>query len=135
MNHIFQQPKQNNETKYYCFFGKEDYIDEEGFARAKNSENQEIIAKAVSNKKPKHFSDNIKHYRYYVKMSPNMELFNPISLYSTSSNNKQEFSHINRICKDSWIFKEVDKNIFDKYLLFLKTKNMQTFKDIQRQLK
>ena len=133
MTHIFKQPTENKE-QYYCSFGNEDYIDNDGFARCEKI-NDNVIAKIISNKKPKHFNDKIKHDRYYIKMSPNMEVYNPISLHTTSNNNQQKFTHINKIRKDTWTFKEVDKSIFDKYLLFVKTENMQTFKDVQRQLK
>jgi len=134
MNHIFKQPKKDIQEQYYCNFGIEDYIDDNGYARL-NTLTKDVVAKAVCNKKSKHFTDNLSYYRYYVKMSPNMELFNPIKIHSTENNNKQEFTYINKVCKGTWDFKEVDKLIFDQYLLFLKTKNLKTFKDIQRQIK
>lgn len=127
---------EDTEEKYYCQYGQEDFIDEDGWARLENPNNENILAKAVQNKKPKNITEKIKHYRFFLKVSPNMELYNPKTIHSSlSSKQQKQFSYINKTCKSSWIFKEVDQNLFNRYLLFLKTMNMQTFKDIQRQLK
>lgn len=126
------------EGKYYCQYGKEDFIDEDGWPRLKASTSEDILAKAIQNKKPKNITEKIKHYRFFLKMSPNMELYNPKTIHSSLSAKEQQhkqFSYINKTCKSSWTFKEVDQNLFNRYLLFLKTMNMQTLKDIQRQLK
>lgn len=136
MTNIFNPNPVNNEETYYCSYGKADFIDQEGLPRTEDKNHEDIIAKIVRNKKPKHFSNTKQYSRFYLKVSPNMELYNPIKLHSTlSDNNTTEFKHINKVCKDSWLFHEVDENLFNRYLLFIKTKNMQTFKDIERQLK
>lgn len=120
------------EQKYYCCSGKEDFIDEDGYPRSENENNTEVVAKALSNKKPKHFNDKIAHYRFYIKMSPDKQPFNPVELHSSL---KDKSTFINQTCKGTWIFKEVDKSVFDLYLKFLKSKNQKYLKDIGRQLK
>lgn len=123
------------QEKYYCSFGSEDFLDEDNLPRTNDANSENIVAKITCTKKPKHFNDKVKYNRYYIKMSPNLELYNPVQLHTQESRNKTQLKHINKTCKSSWLFKEVDKSVFDKYLLFLKTKNMHTFKDIERQLK
>lgn len=120
------------EQKYYCCSGIEDFIDKEGFPRVNQETNKNTVAKALCNKKPKHFNDNITHYRFYIKMSPNKEPYDPVEIHSSF---KDKSTFINQTCKNTWSFKEVDKFIFDQYLLYLKTKNQKYLKDIRRQLK
>lgn len=133
--YIFSSNSHNTSNdQYYCLLGKEDYIDNNGNPRINNINDERIVAKAVRSKKPKHFSDTNIHYRFFVKMNPNLEVFDPIE-YHSSIKDKTLFSHVNQVCKQTWEFREVDKSIFDKYLLFLKTQNIQTLRDIERQIK
>jgi hypothetical protein len=114
--------------------GSEDYLDDLNDPRVNAENDARVVAKALQSKKPKHFGDTTVHYRFYVKINPNFELFNPIE-YHSSITDKKLFSHINSVCKQSWEFKEVDRSIFDKYILFLKTKSIQTLRDIERHIK
>lgn len=133
-SHIFsKEPTSGSNTQYYCLSGMEDYIDDDSNPRV-NTDDDRVVAKAIQNKRPKHFGDNKLYFRYFIKMNPNFEPFDPIE-YHSSIKDKQKFAHINSVCKTTWNFKEVDKTIFDRYILFLKTKSIQTLRDIERQLK
>jgi hypothetical protein len=93
------------------------------------------VAKIIFSKKPKHFTDNDKSYgRYYIKLDPNSKIFNPKKILS-SIEEKNSLSFINNICKSEWDFKEVTPQVFQKYITFLKTKNLSWLKDAQRDLK
>ena len=136
-NHIFSISHSHNDLEqemYFCIKGKQEFFDNLGYPRLSNPDNEDVIAKAIQNKKPKHFNDKNKFYRYYIKMGPNLELFNPIELHSTIKEKSSKFSHINTICKNNWNFKEVDRSVFDQYINFLKSPHPKTLKDIQRQL-
>jgi len=123
---------QNN--KFYCLLGNEDYIDEEGFPRC-NVDNQEVSAKIVFSKKSKHFADTDRIYgRYYIKLDPNSKIFNPKPILS-SIKDKDSLNFINNVCKNDWVFKEVTPQIFQKYITFLKTKNLSWLKEAQRELR
>lgn len=125
----------SEENKFFCLSGSEDFIDSDGFPRVKNEDSDTIVAKVIFSKKPKHFEDSIKsHPRYYIKLDPNSKLFNPKPILSTVKN-KDTLDFINNTCKQHWEFKEVTPQIFQKYITFLKTKNLSWLKDAQRDLK
>ena len=117
---------------FYCLIGQEDFSDSEQLPRSKEDDSK-VCAKRIQNKKSKHFEGGTIGYRYYIKISPELILFNPIKLNS-SVKDKPKFHHINKICKSEWIFKEVDFSIFNKYLNFLKTSDIKWLKDAERQL-
>jgi hypothetical protein len=138
-SHIFSGVRTQDNidaVKYYGLLGQEDFIDNESNPRITNEEDARVVAKAIRNKKPKHFNDTNIHYRYYIKINPNLEIFNPIE-YHSAIKDKKLYSFVNDVCKNSerWSFKEVDKSIFNQYVLFLKTKNIQSLREIERQLK
>lgn len=133
--YIFRS-KQNDDQDglYYCLSGNEDFIDDQNNPRINKENDPRVVAKAVQNKKSKHITESVSYYRYYLKTNPNLEIFNPIE-YHSSIKEKKLFSHVHAVCKNTWTFKEVDKSLFDKYIIFLKTKNIQSLRDIERQLK
>jgi hypothetical protein len=133
-DHIFKTPSPIVSNRFYCLSGQEDFIDDEGNPRIEQEEDPRVSAKATQTKRPKHFKDTSNYYRYYIKMNPNLEIYNPIQIYS-SIKDKSKFAHINSVCKSIWTFKEVDISIFTKYITFLNTKNIQSLKDIERQIK
>jgi hypothetical protein len=123
------------ESFYYTLIGDEDFLDEYGNPAKKSLDNS-VCAKAVKNKPPKAFQSNTLNnsagFSYYIKASPNRVLHNPVSLYSTNSSKP---SFIDSVCKKDKAFIEVNKAIFDKYLTFLKTKNIQWLTEAQREIK
>jgi len=120
------------QEKLYTLIGDESYIDEEGFPRA-NTESSNVYAKAVKNKLGKKFNSDTQ-YRFYIKTDPNKNIINPIKIHSsiTEKNNR---SFLNKICKSETIFTEVSQHIFDQYINFLKSQNIQWLDNAQRELK
>lgn len=126
---------QSNDDKFYCLLGSEDYIDDEGFPRLLDENMNNAVAKVIFSKKSKHFTEPHKSYgRYYIKLDPNSKIFNPKKILS-SIEEKSSMSFINTVCKNEWDFKEVTPQVFQKYITFLKTKNLSWLKDAQRDLK
>jgi hypothetical protein len=132
---IFKSYQINNETnKYFCLSGQEDFLDEDGNPRIENEDSDIVVAKTIFSKKPKHFADSDRSYaRYYIKLDPNSKIFNPKKILS-SIENKDPLSFIKNICKEGWSFKEVTPQTFQKYLMFLKTKQISWLKEAQRDL-
>lgn len=130
---IFQNNTQQHEDKFFAIIGHEDYLDADGSPRVNDASSPKVAAKMVFSKKSKHFSSNKSYARYYIKIDPNDNLFNPRKIHS-SITDKKNFNFINEVCKDSWIFKEVTPQIFNKYITFLKTHNLAWLKEAQRDL-
>jgi len=129
------KPLDNSNDKFYCLSGSEDYVDQDGYPRLYDENMDNAVAKVVFTKKPKHFDDSNKSYgRYYVKLDPNSKIFNPKKILSPVEE-KNSLSFINLVCKTEWVFREVTPQIFQKYITFLKTKNLSWLKDAQRDLK
>ena len=127
----------NKESKqsdrYYTLNGTEEFVDDKGFPRL-NEESDKTYAKAVYNKKSRNITDSRTYFSYYVISNPNNELYNPVSLHSTIKP-KENNKFINKVCKDDWSFKEVNKSVFDTYTQFLKTQNVRLLSRANRSLK
>ena len=121
------------ETKLYTKKGQESYIDEESNYRL-SVENNHVYAKAIKNKSPKSFADREKvRFSYHIKSQPNKILYNPLDLYSIEPKISKSF--INKICKNELMFIEVTESVFNKYLSFLRTENVQWLKEAQREIR
>lgn len=117
---------------YYTINGKEDFLDEYLMPRVNDSNNEIVFAKALKNKKSKHFTSSNNYYRYYVKANSAKQIYDPTVKYTIQ--NKPTNHFINSVCKNESIFIEVSKSIFDKYIKFLQCKDIRWLKDAQREL-
>lgn len=131
MDHIFRTKNHIANEMYFCLKGYEDFIDELGHARINNHESKHIVAKCVQSKRPKHLNSHGQHYRYYIKISAKHEAYNPIQYFKFENNTKDL---VNQVCKNEWVFKEVNKTIFDKYIQFLNTKNIAWLREVERDI-
>ncbi len=126
--------KEKDQNKYYTFLGKEDFIDDKGFARAKN-ESKEVYAKCSLSQKPKHIVSRSNlgvdktSYKYYIAINSNKEAYNP------DNPNQPKANFIDNVCRDNTKFQEVNQYIFEKYVNFLMTKNDGWIREINRDLK
>jgi hypothetical protein len=119
--------------KFYCLKGQEDFIDEEGLPRLKNNDSEYLVAKCIQNKKTKEFKSGKNNFSYFIKSTPNSELYNPINKLSPIKN-KRQYDFIDSTCKEKWAFRQVTKSTFDKYINFLNTKNLSWLQDAERDL-
>lgn len=122
------------EIQNFCLAGDEDFVDENGNPRLVDNEDSRIVAKIIFNKKSRQITQTSVSKTYMIKVNPKLQVFNPVQILSTIKN-KQSNYFIENICKNEWYFKEVDMHVFEKYLNFLKTKNIKLIKDIERDLK
>lgn len=132
MEHIFKTKEDNNTEMYFCLRGNEDFVDDNNRPRVSDPKSSNIAAKCVQNKKPKHFGSSSQYYRFYIKISPTGEVFNPIQYHKIPD---KKTNIVNQVCKTEWTFKEVNKVLFDKYIHFLNTSNIAWLKDIERDTK
>lgn len=136
-NNIFKMNQEDNDPNaelYYALKGCEDFLDNEGNPRIRDAQSRHIAAKCIRNKKSKHFQRDMYYYSFYIRSTPNNTLYNPIENYSIIQN-KRQFDFIDKVCKETWTFKEVTHTTFKKYLEFLKTKQTSWLKDAERDLK
>lgn len=117
--------------KYYTIIDQQDFLDKENNP-CKSGVSDQVYAKAILNKKPRHISDKKIYYTYYAIMNPKNELFNPIQLHTTI---KDKSNFIDKVCKSEWSFREIDKSVFDTYVDFLRTKNIRLLQKANRSLK
>jgi hypothetical protein len=131
---IFNSKPSDISEMFYCLKGKEDFIDIDGNPRVSDKDSDIIAAKCIQNKKSKSFQAASNNYSYYIRTTPNAALFNPIEKLSPIKD-KRQFDFIDSTCKDKWMFVEVGKTTFDKYIKFLVTKNISWLKEANRDLK
>lgn len=124
----------NDQNLLYGLMGEEDFLDDSGNPRIKSDDNPKIMAKAIKTKLSKHMTESRISLRYYIRTKPNNIIYNPIKIES-SVKDKETFNFINNTCKNNIDFKEVTQSIFDKYLTFLRTKNVRWLNAAQRELK
>ncbi len=134
MTNIFHHQNTSAEEQYFCLSGQEDYLDENGYPRLANKDDNKVAAKIVLNKKPRQVTANQIYKSYFIKVNPALNVYNPVENL-TVVKNKNTNQFINSICKTEWNFKEVDINIFNKYIYFLQTGNVKLIKNIERDLK
>ena len=128
---ILQQKDKPN--LFYVVAGTEDYVDDHNYPRATSLDDR-VYAKAVADKPTKHFNNNRGlDYRYYIRMSPNRQLINPIEILSTVKD-KPSYHYINSVCKSEDSFQEVTPFVFSKYITYLQTKDIRWFKEAQREI-
>lgn len=122
---IFEQKpgkKDVLETQLYTISGKEDFVDDNGFPRANNENNPNVIAKTiVVNGAPP---------RYSIKIGINNKLANPTSIYGK----EKESSFLDSVCRANNKFIDVNLKTFEMYLQFLKTKNVSWLYNAEREV-
>lgn len=121
---IFEQPLNNIsiENEYYTLSGLEDFQDDFNNPRINNTNDTRILAKKI-------IRDN-NTIRFSVKLGSNGKIYNPISIYGEEKNN----NFLDRICRNSNKFKEVNAKAFDMYIKFLKTKNTAWLFNAEREM-
>lgn len=121
---IFQQSinTTTQENEYYTVSGLEDFLDNENNPRIQDSESEKVLAKKVVRE------DN--SVRYWIKVSNNAKLYNPVSIYGEEKHS----SFLDRVCRNSGNkFKEVNYRAFEFYTKFLRTKNIAWFHNAERE--
>lgn len=121
-------------NKYYTLNGLEDYQDDHNLPRVDNENSEKIYAKSILSRKPKHIVSNTNlgvdnmSYKFYIATDANNQAYNP------KNKNQPKPNFIDRTCKSKYLFKEVNRYVFNKYLKFLKSENEAWIRDINRDL-
>lgn len=127
----FTVNKSDNSTMYYTTLQYQEYEDDQEFSRT-TKDSDKVFAKAIKNGLSRDISSQESfQYRYYVRLESSKKLYDPFPKYSTSDNKN---SFVDRVCKSTNSFKEVNKSLFEKYITFLKTENTQWYKEASREL-
>lgn len=104
----------------YTFLGDHDYLDDDDFPRT-DEDSTKVLAK---------IRKGISNTKYFIKVGSHGQIFNPIGMYSEGKQNK----FMSKIGKLEFAFREVNKNVFETYINFLKTKNIAWLNNAQREM-
>ena len=102
--------------------GKQSFVDDDGYPRLEedDQDNYNAFAKKVTIGQ---------RAKYYVKRGRHGKLFNPIGLYSEGTAKKQ----LRHAGKPEWEYKETTQEVFNKYIRFLKTRNVAWLNNAERE--
>lgn len=120
--YIYSEDKEINtllEDEYFTVSGLEDYLDVNNNPRVTSLEDNKILAKKVTRE------DN--STKYSIKIDSNGKIYNPVSMYV----DKESF--LDKVCRGSEKFKEVNFKIFNMYIHFLRTKNLAWINNAERE--
>lgn len=125
MDYIFKQDRTANrketQEEFFTLMGSEDFMDDNNNPRVTKETNDKVYAKRILR------DDG--SYRYSIRLSSSGKLFNPLSIYDNTGNK----NFIERICRSSDKFRNVNGQAFDLYLSFLKTKNTSWLNNAERE--
>lgn len=134
MTNIHHSKNTSTEEHYFCVSGEEDFLDDQDNPRVLDKNSSKVAAKIVFNKRPRQVIANNLYKSYFIKVNPSLQVYNPVrNLSAIQDKNQDHFIH--KTCKNEWVFKEVDSILFNKYINFLKIKNIKLLKEIERDLK
>ena len=120
--YIYSKDKQNNlelGNEYFTVSGIQDYDDANNNPRIVELTDQRVLAKKIIRE------DN--SIKYSIKIDSQGKIYNPVSIYV----DKESF--LDRVCKGSEKFKEVNFKIFNLYIHFLRTKNISWINNAERE--
>jgi hypothetical protein len=122
MSILRPRPESNDDKTYhyYTIVGKQQDFDEDNNPILLNDSTEVLAKKTVSSRKT----------RYFVKIGPHGNIFNPIGIFSEGRSNK----FLKQAGKPEWQFKEVNQRVFNLYLSFLRTKNIGHITLAQREM-
>lgn len=107
-------------VEYFTILGEQDFLDNDQNPRL-NSDDK-ALAKTIR------VNDGIK--KYYLKVGTYGKIYNPIGMYSEGKSEK----FLSKIGRKEFEFREVNKQIFDSYITFLKTRNIAWLNNAERDM-
>ena len=117
-------------NNYYTTLQYQEFLDDDENSRTQ-SDGDKVFAKSVKSGYSKDITHkNPKYNKYYVRISPNKKLYDPFPKYSVSDN---KASFIDKVCKSNNSYREVPESIFNMYLSYLRTENVQWYNKAQRE--
>ncbi len=107
----------------FTLFGKHDYLDADNRPRLINTT---VVAEERLEAYAKSVVIDGGNPRYLVKTDSTGHAYNPIGMYADVSSE--------RFGNPQWTFREVNKNAFNQYLSFLRTRNNARLKNAEREM-
>jgi hypothetical protein len=118
--------------KYYTTLQYQEYVDDL-YNSCRSKDDNRVFAKSCKLGWSKNVLNKEPIYdKFYVRIGEDKKLYNPFPLYSVSDNRG---SFLDRVCRSNSNYKPVTQSVFNMYLNFLKTENMQWYNQAQRELK
>lgn len=108
-------------NEYYTLIGMEDYLDKNNNPRLESIDNDNIFAKKTVR------SDG--SVRYSVRLSKEGKIYNPMSIYGI----EKDSNFLDRVCRSSGKYRDINYKAFDMYINFLKTKNVAWLHNAERE--
>ena len=108
-------------NEFYTLMGMEDFIDKNNNPRLNEPDNENVFAKKTVR------SDG--SVRYSARLSKEGKMLNPVSIYGQEINS----NFLDRVCRSSGKFKDLNYKAFDMYINFLKTKNAAWLHNAERE--
>ena len=124
-NFIYSDPKittnTNRPNEYYTLHGLETFVDNDNNHRTTEAQDKNVFAKKTYtvDGSPK----------FYIRVGNNGDLYNPVSIYGE----EKTYTFLNRVCKDTIRYKEVNSKVFSLYISFLNTKNIAWLHNAERE--
>lgn len=117
-------------NNYYTTLQYQDFIDDNNNA-CRKIDDDKVFAKSLK----KGYSRNIAqlspmYNKFYIRTYPNKKLYDPFPIYSVSDNKN---SFVDKICKSENTYREVTESVFNMYLNYLRTENVQWYNKAQRE--
>lgn len=121
---IYQQKNElltDNGNEFFTVLGSEDFMDSNSCPRITKDTDNRILAKKIIR------DDG--STKYSIKTDASGKFQNPISMYGIEKSN----NFLDRICRSSDKFKEVNMKTFNMYITFLRTKNPAWLHNAERE--
>jgi hypothetical protein len=111
----------DREVVCFTMFGKHDSLADDGSPLINDEDDPNALAKIIW--------INDGYPKYMIRRDSNGRLFNPLGMDEGRHN---KFLH--HAGKDQYEFRSVNRNAFDHYLYFLKTKNLSHLRTAEREI-
>lgn len=113
--------KDNEGLKLYTSNGRHNYKDDLG--------NFRIVSESFSSAQNNPYVHAIEgEHKLFIKIGENGRVFNPYGLYTEGMETKQ------RVGRPTWKFRSVNRDCFNNYVTFLRTKNEVFLRHAERDL-
>jgi hypothetical protein len=111
----------SNQSEFYSIVGSEEFLDSNSNPRVSNENDTRVLAKKIIR------DDG--SVKFTIRTNATGKLQNPVSIYGSEKTN----NFLDRVCRSSDKFKEVNMKTFDLYINFLKTKNIAWLNNAERE--
>jgi hypothetical protein len=121
----------NTDSRFYTTLQYQEFVDENDNCY-RNMDDSKVFAKSLKTGYSKNIRESGPKYdKFFVRVYPNKKLYDPFPRYSMSDNKN---SFVDKICKSENAYKQVTEIVFNNYLNYLRTENIQWYNKAQREI-